>query len=87
MKKNNTKVKRTSNCPKKKRSNSTQDTSLAKKIGISFAEASPTMFFRTFILFCALTVATIAILHDAFDVNVWTFLANVLMYAALTKGQ
>ena len=61
--------------------------SFAKKLGMSFSKASPTMLFRTFILFCALTVATIAILRDAFDVNVWTFLANVLMYAALTKGQ
>lgn len=61
--------------------------SLAKWLGMSFAKASPTMLFRTFILFCALSVAMVAILRDAFDTNVWTFLANVLIYAALTKGQ
>ncbi len=65
----------------------TAQLSLAKRLGMSFSRASPTMLFRAFILFCALTVATVAIVRDAFDVNVWTFLANVLMYAALTKGQ
>lgn len=69
--------------PKKK----TTHMSLAKRLGMSFSKASPTMLFRAFILFCALAVATVAIIRDAFDVNVWTFLANVLMYAALTKGQ
>lgn len=61
--------------------------SFAKRLGMSFSKASPTMLFRTFILFCALSVAMVAILRDAFDTNVWTFLANVLIYAALTKGQ
>ncbi len=61
--------------------------SLAKKLGLKFAEASPTMFFRTFILFCVLMVAMIAILKDVFDTNVWTFLGTIIMYAALTKGQ
>jgi len=78
---------RTPKSAKQKRKNSKQNTSLAKRLGMSFAKASPTMLFRTFILFCTLAVATVAIIRDAFDVNVWTFLANVLMYAALTKGQ
>ena len=57
--------------------------SLAKRLGMPF---SPTMLFRTIILFCALLVAMVAILHGAFDENVRTFLASVLIYAALTKG-
>ena len=48
---------------------------------------SPTMFFRTVILFTTLLVATIAILNNAYESNVWTFLGSMIVYAALTKGQ
>jgi len=58
--------------------------SLAKRLGMPF---SPTMLFRTFILFCSLMVALVAIIRGVFDENVRTFLASVLIYAALTKGQ
>ena len=61
--------------------------SLAKRLGIPFAKASPIMLFRTFILFYSLTIAMIAILQNTFDENVRSFLTGVLMYAALTKGQ
>jgi hypothetical protein len=64
-----------------------QNESLTNKLGLKFAQASPTMFFRTFILFCVLVVATISILKGVFDTNVWTFLGTVIIYAALNKGQ
>jgi hypothetical protein len=48
---------------------------------------SPTMLFRTVILFTTLVVATIAILNNAYESNVWTFLGSMIVYAALTKGQ
>lgn len=47
----------------------------------------PTMLFRTVILFTTLLVATIAILNNAYESNVWTFLGSMIVYAALTKGQ
>jgi hypothetical protein len=48
---------------------------------------SPTMFFRTAILFSTLLVATIAILNNTYESNVWTFLSSMIVYAALTRGQ
>lgn len=48
-----------------------------------FATASPIMLFRTFILFGALVVASIAILHGTTDPSVWAFLGSVIIYAAL----
>ena len=48
---------------------------------------SPTMLFRTLILFSTLLVATVAILNNTYDPNVWTFLGSMIVYAALTKGQ
>lgn len=70
-----------------KRKENSQNNSVAKKFGWKFAEASPTMLFRTFILFCVLVVATIAILKDVTSTNVWTFLGSIIIYAALTKGR
>jgi len=74
----NRKTKRTSN-------RSSRKTSLIwwKKI----LPISPTMFFRTVILFCTLLVATVAILNNVYESNVWTFLSSMIVYAALTRGQ
>jgi len=48
---------------------------------------SPTMLFRTVILFTTLLVAAIAIINNVYESNVWTFLGSMIVYAALTKGQ
>lgn len=61
-------------------------TSVTKWLGMSFKKSAPLDFFRAFILFCALMVALVAIVVNAFDDNVRTFLMTVIMYAALTKG-
>ena len=53
---------------------------------MSFKRSTPLDLFRAFILFCALLVALVAIVVNAFDDNVRTFLMTVIMYAALTKG-
>jgi hypothetical protein len=61
-------------------------TSVTRLLGMSFKKSTPLDFFRAFILFCALLVALVAIVVNAFDDNVRTFLTTVIMYAALTKG-
>jgi hypothetical protein len=61
-------------------------TSVAGLLGMSFKKSTPLDFFRTFILFCALMVALVAIVVNAFDDNVRMFLVTVIMCAALTKG-
>ena len=52
-----------------------------------FTAVSPTMLFRTVILFGSLLVASIAILRGTNDSNVWAFLGSIVIYAALTNGQ
>jgi hypothetical protein len=52
-----------------------------------FTAASPTMLFRTIILFATLLVATIAILRGTTDTNAWTFLGSIVIYVALTNGK
>jgi hypothetical protein len=54
---------------------------------IKFGTASPTMLFRTIILFCAMLVSALAIIVKSDNTAVWSFLGSVLIYAALTNGQ
>lgn len=61
-------------------------TSVTKWLGMSFKKSTPLDFFRAFILFSSLVVALVAIIVNAFDDNVRSFLMTVIMYAALTKG-
>jgi hypothetical protein len=45
------------------------------------------MLFRAFILFCAILVAALALILKAENAAFWSFLGNVLIYAALTNNQ